>query len=332
MLRSDRLLKFLGPGALMIPILGCGGSQHSVDEKYFLIATNIKLPYWEAAGSGLVRAAQMMQVEAHFVGPETYDPKAQQQEFEKVLGQKPTGIMISPADPELMKADIDRAIGQGIPVITIDSDARSSKRLLFIGTDNYTAGQMGGEVLARRLQGKGNVVVFTIPQQANLRERLRGYQDTLSAHPQIKIVETIDMRGDPGTAFDKTVEILAKRAAQVDAFVCLEAVACPEVGEALDRKKADKVVVAMDVEPRTLEWIQKGLIAATIGQKPYTMAYYGLQMLDNLHHHPITPLDANWAQDSFSPIPTIVDTGATLIDKSNVEAFLKARESVTTKK
>ena len=140
------------------------------------------------------------------------------------------------------------------------------------------------------------------------------------------------MRGDPGTAFDKTVEILAKRAAQVDAFVCLEAVACPEVGEALDRKKADKVVVAMDVEPRTLEWIQKGLIAATIGQKPYTMAYYGLQMLDNLHHHPITPLDANWAQDSFSPIPTIVDTGATLIDKSNVEAFLKARESVTTKK
>lgn len=331
MVRTARLLKFLGPGALLIPILSCGGSQHSVDEKYFLIATNVKLPYWEAAGSGLARAAQTMQVQASFVGPDSYDPKAQQQAFEKVLGQKPTGIMISPADPELMKADIDRAIGQGIPVITIDSDAPSSKRLLFIGTDNYTAGHMGGEALAKRLQGKGSVVVFTIPQQANLRERLRGYQDALAAHPQIKIVETIDMRGDPGTAFDKTEEILVKRAAQVDAFVCLEAVACPEVGEVLDRKKADKIVVAMDVEPRTLEWIQKGRIAATIGQKPYTMAYYGLQMLDHLHHHPITPLDANWAQDSFSPIPTRVDTGATLIDKSNVEEFLKARESATKK-
>jgi hypothetical protein len=37
----------------------------------------------------------------------------------------------------------------------------------------------------------------------------------------------------------------------------------------------------------------------------------------------------NWAQDSFSPIPTFVDTGATLIDKSNVESFIKARSSAT---
>jgi ribose transport system substrate-binding protein len=128
------------------------------------------------------------------------------------------------------------------------------------------------------------------------------------------------------------MEIMDKRAAKVDAFACLEAIACPEVAEVLDRKKAEKVVVAMDAEPRTLEWIQKGRISATIGQKPYTMAYYGLRMLDDLHHHKITPLDANWEQDSFSPIPTFVDTGTTLIDKSNVEAFLKARDSATVKR
>ncbi|MGD0298294.1 MAG: sugar ABC transporter substrate-binding protein, partial [Bryobacteraceae bacterium] len=62
-------------------------------------------------------------------------------------------------------------------------------------------------------------------------------------------------------------------------------------------------------------------------QKSYTMAYYGLKMVDDLFHNKITPLDANWAQDSFSPIPTFVDTGATLIDKSNVDSFLKARDS-----
>src|ERR1700687_4745212 len=103
-----------------------------------------------------------------------------------------------------------------------------------------------------------------------------------------------------GTAFDKTMEIMEKRAVKVDAFVCLEAVACPEVAEVLDRKKADKVVVAMDSDPLTLQWIQKGRITATIGQKPYTMAYFGLKMLDDLHHHKITPLDTNWAKDPFS--------------------------------
>ena len=57
------------------------------------------------------------------------------------------------------------------------------------------------------------------------------------------------------------------------------------------------------------------------------MAYFGLQMVDAIFHNKITPLDKNWGQDSFSPIPTFVDTGATLIDKSNVDSFLKARDS-----
>jgi muramidase (phage lysozyme) len=43
----------------------------------------------------------------------------------------------------------------------------------------------------------------------------------------------------------------------------------------------DKVVIAMDTDPETLDWIKKGGIAATIAQKPYTMADVGIQMLDN---------------------------------------------------
>ena len=96
----------------------------------------------------------------------------------------------------------------------------------------------------------------------------------------------------------------------------------------LDRKKVkDKVVVAMDTDAETLEWIQKGVIAATIGQKPFSMAFFGVKMLDDLHHHPLSPLSATWAQDPFAPIPTLVDTGATLIDKGNVNEFIRSRDS-----
>jgi ribose transport system substrate-binding protein len=181
---------------------------------------------------------------------------------------------------------------------------------------------MGGEIAAKNLQGKGNVVVFTIPEQDNLKQRLNGYQAAFSNHPQIKIIEIIDVKGDPRIAFDKTTEILEKRAAAVNAFVCLEATACPEVAEVMNRKGVkDKVVVAMDTDRGTLEWIQKGTIAATIGQKPFTMGYYGLKMLDDLHHHKPPSLDRNWAQDSFSPLPTFVDTGTVLVDRSNAASF-----------
>ncbi len=325
--RSTRLLTILAPCALMIPILGCAGSQHSADEKFYLIATNIQLPYWKAASAGLAKGAVQMHVRTEFKGPDNFDPKAELEAFRSAVAAKPMGILISPADPELLRPEIDQAIALGIPVITVDSDAPASKRLLFIGTDNFKAGQIGGNLLVKQLKGKGNVVVFTMPQQANLNERMRGYEDALSSHPQIKITEIVDIKGDARIAFDKTMEILKKDAAKVDAFACLEAVACPEVADVLERNKVDKVVVAMDTDPRTLDWIQKGRILGTIGQKPYTMAYYGLKMVDDLYHNKITPLDANWAQDSFSPIPTFVDTGATLIDKSNVDSFLKARDS-----
>ena len=93
-----------------------------------------------------------------------------------------------------------------------------------------------------------------------------------------------------------------------------------------------KVVKAMDTDQETLDWIQKGVIAATIAQKPYTMAFVGVLMLDNLYHHKPSSLDQDWSKDSFSPIPSFVDTGSALIDKSNVDAFLQAGKNLATPK
>ena len=87
----------------------------------------------------------------------------------------------------------------------------------------------------------------------------------------------------------------------------------------------------MDTDPDTLQWIQKGVIAATISQKPYTMAYVGLMMLDNLHHQPPKALDADWAHDTFAPLPAFVDTGSALVDKTNVDAFIAASKSISGK-
>jgi ribose transport system substrate-binding protein len=327
----SRLVSFLTP-ILLLPLMNCGSPQHDVQEKYFFVSANTKIPYWQEAAAGFNRAAVQMHVHAEFVGPETYDPKAQHEQFQDVLKQKPTGILVSASAPGLLNNDIDAAIAQGVPVIAVDSDAPDSKRLFFIGTDNYKAGVMGARIIAKGLAGKGNVVVFTIPEQANLKDRLRGYTDVFAEHPQIKVTEVINEHGDPGVVFDRTMEMVEK-GAKVDAFACLTAIDGPEVAEVLGRKNVTgKLVVAMDTDPRTLEGIQKGLITATIGQKPFTMAYLGARMLDDLHHHPLESLTVNWVQDSFSPIPTFVDTGATVIDKSNVESFVKARNSATAAK
>jgi ribose transport system substrate-binding protein len=313
----------------LFPLLNCG-PRHDADENYFLIVVNSQVPYWQTAGAGFLQEAEAMRVHAQFTGPETYDPKAQLQAFRDAVQKKPTGILVSPADSDLMKDDIDKAIAAGIPVITIDSDAPESKRLFFIGTNNYQAGLIGGRRLVQELHGRGNVVVFTMPEQANLKERLRGYRDALEGHPQVKIAQVVDIKGDPRVAFDTTTQLMGKEKDKVNAFVCLEAQAGKEVATVLSNLGLkDKVIIAMDTDPDTLDWIQKGVIAATISQKPFSMADVGLRMLDDLYHHKVGSLDQDWAKNSFAPIPAFVDTGSSLIDKSNVEAFREANKTMS---
>ena len=322
-----------GLGALTIAavvLAGCSSSRHEPEEKYILVASNVKLSYWQSALAGLGKAATQLGVRTEMMGPDTYDPKGEHEEFQRALGKKPTGILISVSDPSVLKGDIDSAVAQGIPVITMDSDAPASKRLLFIGTDNRQAGVIGARTLVQKLNGRGNIIIYTMPEQANLRERMSGYSEVFATQPGIKVARTVDIKGDPRIAFDTTMELVREKGGvdKVDAFVCLEAIACPEIADVLDREKVSgKVIIAMDTDQRTLEWVRKGLITATIGQKPFTMAYYGVQMLDNLFHNKPQSLDRNWKQDSFSTLPTFVDTGATLIDKNNVEEYIQQRES-----
>lgn len=305
-------------------LIGCSSSPHSPTETYILVTVNRHVSYWKAAFAGLNQAAKEMGVKADMIGPDTYDPQAEHQSMQQAIAQKPAGILVSAANASVVTPDIDAALAQGIPVITIDSDAPDSKRLFFVGTDNHKAGLLGGRLVAKLLNGKGNVAIMTMPNQPNLKARLRGYEDAFADHPNIKVAQVVDVKGDPNVAFDAARKLLEGKP-KIDAFVCLESISCPEVGEVVNRANmGGKVtIVAMDTDDLTINWIQKGVISATIAQKPFTMAYYGTKLLDDLHHHPPTPLTANWADNPAAPIPTYVDTGAFVVDKQNVQSFLQ---------
>jgi ribose transport system substrate-binding protein len=309
-------------------VLSCGAA-HDSDEFFVLVSANLQVPYWKAAGAGFTNAASQFKVRSDIMGPQNFDPKAERDALDEAVQKKATGILLDVTDANLLKDSIDKAVAAGIPVITIDSDGPSSKRLFYIGTNSYQAGFTGGQRLAQELKGKGSVVVFTMPDQPNLQDRLRGYREGLARTPEIKITRVVDIQGDPRIAFDTTTQIVGKERDKVDAFVCLEAQSGKEVAGVLNSYHVTgKVVMAMDTDPETLDWIQKGGIAATIAQKPYTMAFVGMQMLDNLYHHKPASLDKDWSKDSYAPIPSFVDTGTELIDKSNVESFIQAGKNL----
>ncbi len=306
---------------------GCG--RHSSSEHFYLVATNTKLAYWQSAAAGLDKIAAQYHVHAEMRGPENFDAQAEVQEFRAVVALKPAGILVSVVDPKLMLPEINAAMDAGIPVITVDSDAPNSRRLYFIGTNNRQAGKLGADALIERLHGNANVVFFTMPGQPNLDERLAGYEDALAGTPDIHVSDIIDIRGQGTVAFDKAQELMGRTGKdRIDAFVCLEASAGKEVGEVLRRANdKSRVLIAMDVDKDTLDLVKEGVIAATVAQKPFTMAYVGVQMLDDLYHDPLPSLNRPYGIDPFSPIPAFIDTGSALVDASNVDQYLKAQSA-----
>lgn len=312
--------------AVSVAVLG-GCGRHSSSEHFYLVATNTKLAYWQGAVAGLDAIAAKDHIHAEMRGPQAFDPQAEVQEFRSVVALKPAGILVSVVDPRLMAPEIDAAMDAGIPVITIDSDAPNSRRLYFIGTNNREAGRLGAHALLERMHDKGNVVFFTMPGQPNLDERLSGYEDVLATQPDVHVTDIVDIRGQGTVAFDKTQQILPLTGKNhVDAFVCLEASAGKEVGEVLRRNNAkDRVLIAMDTDQATLDLIKQGIIAATVAQKPYTMAYVGVSMLDQLHFEPLS-LKTSYALDPFSPVPAFIDTGTALVDSRNVDEYQQQKQ------
>jgi ribose transport system substrate-binding protein len=196
--------------------------------------------------------------------------------------------------------------------------------VLFVGTDNFRAGQESGKRMADILAGQGKLVVITIPGQFNLDERIRGVNEALKKYPGIKITKTLDDKGDSRNAFD-AVSALLQGKEKPDGIIGLEASGGSGAAGALHRMDLDgKVpIVAFDKDPETLDWIQRGGIAATVVQKPYVMSYYGLKFVDDLYHNAVHEFK-DWKTAPAPPMPAWVDTGTAIVDKKNLQSFRDA--------
>ena len=307
-----------------VVLIACAKPYHEENERYVFVSTNINLPYWQEAQAGFLDAAKTLGVKGELTGPTTYDPNGEVTIFRQVVEQNPAGICLSAARPEIFQGDIDKAVARGIPVICVDADVPDSKRVMYIGTDNFKAGRESVKRIATLVSHLGNFVVVTIPGQRNMDDRLAGVADALKNFPALKLTKILDDKGDARSAFDQVSALLQKKE-KVDGIICLEATGGSGAAEALHRLNMEGKlpIVAFDNDPETLDWIDRGVISATITQKPYVMSYYGLKFLDDLHHNAVHQF-TDWRTALAAPTPTSVDTGTVMVDKNNLKIYREA--------
>ena len=82
-------------------------------------------------------------------------------------------MLISCNDADALKDVIDRAVDAGIVVATFDSDSPESKRNFYIGTNNYTLGEVSAQKMMEYLPDGGKIAILTgVTVMPNLETRI----------------------------------------------------------------------------------------------------------------------------------------------------------------
>ncbi len=298
-------------------------SRAYADQLYVEVSALGGLDYFYDHKLGMKLAGEALGVQTDYIGPAEYDMTAMITALEQVLAKPNLKGLVVVGFEDVLVPIIDKAVAKGIPVVTVDADLPTSRRIAFVGTGNFQAGYQGGKQLAVLLGGKGKVALLTKPGQSNLDERIRGYKTALADFPGIEIVQVVDTQSDPTIAAQVAAAVL-ERHKDLAGLACVEAAGGLGAATAVrERGLAGKVkIVAMDRGNDILGLIGQGVIDATVAQQTALMPFYATQILFNLANHPVA-IAADNAKAGIHGVPTSVDTGVIVIDRANYETFVR---------
>jgi ribose transport system substrate-binding protein len=250
--------------------------------RVFAIVHPIIHPFFQEVSTGAEEEAAALGATALIMGPERFDVHRQIEIVEELIRMKVDGIAIGPTDPRALTPVINKAIESGIMVIALADDAPESKRISFIGTDDYTAGRHMAEVLARLVGYKGGVIVsMGVPTQYVLNVRLKGVRDVLRKYPDIHIIDLRSGEGDP----DKTlsnIEKMVEAHPNFDALIGIDAAAGPAAVIVWKAKGLKKPVITFDDMPENVQGIKDGKITMALVQKQYLWGRLAIKRLNAL--------------------------------------------------
>jgi ribose transport system substrate-binding protein len=297
--------------ATVIAVAGGCKRDKSADPVKLAFVTNNASDFWKIAAAGVHKYEQESGVHVDIKMPPTGTVTEQKQILENLVSQGYDGIAVSVIAPDDEIEEINRAAAKA-KLITHDSDAPKSKRLLYVGTNNYQAGKVLGEQIVKLLPSGGKMAVFVGTFSAdNAKQRLKGIEDTIQGH-NIEIIARKEDNKDANKA-RSNVENVINAYPDVALLCGLWSYNGPAIASAVDAagKKGKIQVAVFDEEEGTLNGIASGTVACTVVQKPFQFGYLSSKYLHELATK----------GDSALPKDPIVDTGVEVITAANVADF-----------
>lgn len=267
-------------------LAGCAASgsgtqtADSTRYKVALVAKSTQTDFWKAVFVGAEAAATEYNMDLTIDGPDTEeDYETQNQMIADAVASGAQALVFSAIDYDANAPAIEAAAEQGVKIVVIDSAVNSQKVATYIGTDNYSAGQMAAQAALRGATGdlKVGIVNYDI-NSANGQDREHGAVDTFAESGRAEVVATIHTLAEATSARADTLAMLQAHP-EINVLLAFNEPTSVGAAQAVEELQLQDslCMVAFDSNLETVDALQTGVVDALVIQNTYEMGYFGVQ-------------------------------------------------------
>src|SRR4051812_7730528 len=265
------------------------------------------VPLIKGAEDGL--KAGNANVEVTVVGAD-YDLNKQASQLDSFIGSNAKIIMLNAVDAVAIKPFVAKAKAAGIIVAAMDVSADGAD--LTVMTNNVQAGELACEDLAKRLNGKGVVVIINGPPVSSIIDRVKGCKQAFAKYPGVNILSDNQDGKASREGGLAVMQALLTRFPKIDAvFGANDPTAIGAELAAKQLKRSEMIIAGVDGSPDFVTALKREgtLLVSSSAQDPYGMAKMAAEKAVALMHG-VRP----------EPATTLLDTK--LVTKENVGNYV----------
>ena len=307
---------------------GGGGSEFGLvgdpSEEYYALCFVSGVEYWFPVFAAFKQAGNQLGVQTFYTGTTEYDANKQVEVFNQTLAKNPKGIFVSPITAEAFKEPIDRAVDQGVAIVTWASDSPDSARQALVTSDNINEGRTAAREMAAKLGESGKVMVMRNPGQTNHDIRCDTFISTINDEfPNMEVVADEVSNQDPD-ATATAVKTVYQKHGDLGGVFTPEANSASGATSAALELGADIKIICCDVNTQVLDLLQEDNSPMYMALNPDqgTQGYFAMQILFAIAHPERTDF-MNGAKETGNQIINIpmLDNGLTKVTAENAQFF-----------
>lgn len=240
-----------------------------------------------------------------------HSAEKQIQQVESFAAQRVDAIILNPCEVEASSPAVDRAVADGIPIVNVNSETRSAPSA-FVGSHDEEAARIAVEYIAKRLGGKGNIVMMHgFMGQAAQIKRDQGAREVLKKYPGLRLIADQTAEWDRAKAMTLMENWIQSFGEKINAvFAQNDEMAMGALMAIEQAKLKDKiVVVGVDSIADALEAVKAGRLDATVFQDARGQAAAAVETAVKLIHRQLVE------KEVYIPFQ--------LVTKENVARYLK---------